>query len=185
MIDECMVGLSSDDSSSRTAVTDSTYSSFIRPTPHRSSGQRPRQEGLPAPREPRPGHSGEAERVGEAGLTPVVDRLGARVPAGRCLLLIRYHHLLLPCPAPARPLPLFLFATSICNFIHFTHCACTIHTLFFHTQGLAGLPLGGFVVETDIAADNGIIHVVDGVFKPQTPLPGNNGSGSAGASAAW
>lgn len=53
------------------------------------------------------------------------------------------------------------------------------------TQGLAGLPLGGFVVEMDVAADNGVIHVVDGVFKPQIPLPSNNGSGSAGASAAW
>lgn len=53
------------------------------------------------------------------------------------------------------------------------------------TQGLAGLPLGGFVVEMDIPADNGVIHIVDGVFKPQEPLPGNNGSGSAGASAAW
>lgn len=53
------------------------------------------------------------------------------------------------------------------------------------TQGLAGSPMGGFVIEQDILADNGIIHVVDGVFKPQLPLPGNNGSGSAGSSAAW
>ncbi|PNH11847.1 hypothetical protein TSOC_001270 [Tetrabaena socialis] len=53
------------------------------------------------------------------------------------------------------------------------------------TQGLAGLPMGGFVIEMDIPADNGVIHVVDGVFRPQTPLPGNNGSGSAGKSASW
>ncbi|KAG1674396.1 hypothetical protein FOA52_012923 [Chlamydomonas sp. UWO 241] len=53
-------------------------------------------------------------------------------------------------------------------------------------QGLAGLPTGGFVTaEKDIVCDNGLIHVVDGVFKPQEPLPGNNGSGSAGKSAAW
>ena len=42
------------------------------------------------------------------------------------------------------------------------------------TQGLAAPPLGGFVIEQDIVADNGLIHVVDGVFVPQVglwPLP--------------
>jgi uncharacterized surface protein with fasciclin (FAS1) repeats len=52
------------------------------------------------------------------------------------------------------------------------------------TQGLAGNPLGGFILG-EIPCDNGIIHVVDGVIKPQEVLPANNGSGSAGASAAW
>jgi uncharacterized surface protein with fasciclin (FAS1) repeats len=53
------------------------------------------------------------------------------------------------------------------------------------TQGLAGVPLGGCVIEQDIVADNGLIHVVDGVFKPQEPLPANNGSAHAGSAAAW
>lgn len=54
---------------------------------------------------------------------------------------------------------------------HATH----IHTPITHT----------LLVAQDIACDNGLIHVIDGVCKPQEILPANNGSGSAGASAAW
>ena len=41
------------------------------------------------------------------------------------------------------------------------------------TQGLAGRVDGGFVTQTDIDADNGVIHVIDGVATPKPPLIGH------------
>jgi hypothetical protein len=48
------------------------------------------------------------------------------------------------------------------------------------TQGLAGRVDGGFVTQTDIDADNGVIHVIDGVASPKVPLIGQNGGYVAG-----
>ena len=48
------------------------------------------------------------------------------------------------------------------------------------TQGLSGRVDGGFVVKMDIEADNGVIHVLDGVASPKAPLIGQNGGYVAG-----
>ena len=48
------------------------------------------------------------------------------------------------------------------------------------TQGLAGRVDGGFIVQTDIEADNGVIHIIDGVASPKVPLIGQNGGYVAG-----
>ncbi|MDC1215540.1 fasciclin domain-containing protein [bacterium] len=48
------------------------------------------------------------------------------------------------------------------------------------TQGLAGRVDGGFVKQMDIEADNGVIHVIDGVASPKVPLIGQNGGYVAG-----
>ena len=48
------------------------------------------------------------------------------------------------------------------------------------TQGLAGRVDGGFVTQTDIDADNGVIHFIDGVASPKVPLIGQNGGYVAG-----
>jgi len=39
-------------------------------------------------------------------------------------------------------------------------------------QGLAGAVVGGKITTTDLAADNGVIHVIDGVMIPEPPLVG-------------
>eukprot|EP00218_Dolichomastix_sp_CCMP3274_P014997 CAMPEP_0170140980 /NCGR_PEP_ID=MMETSP0033_2-20121228/6711_1 /TAXON_ID=195969 /ORGANISM="Dolichomastix tenuilepis, Strain CCMP3274" /LENGTH=210 /DNA_ID=CAMNT_0010377219 /DNA_START=45 /DNA_END=677 /DNA_ORIENTATION=+ len=46
---------------------------------------------------------------------------------------------------------------------------------FQSTQGLPGPIEGGVITQTDLEADNGVVHVVDGVMIPKEPLPGDNG----------
>lgn len=48
------------------------------------------------------------------------------------------------------------------------------------TQGLSGRVDGGFIKQMDIEADNGVIHVIDGVASPKAPLIGQNGGYVAG-----
>ena len=42
-------------------------------------------------------------------------------------------------------------------------------------QGLNAAVIGGAITQADVAADNGLIHVVDAVLIPIKPPPGNNG----------
>ena len=47
---------------------------------------------------------------------------------------------------------------------------------------------GGFIKQMNIKADNGVIHVIDGVASPKAPLIGQNGGYVAGPlplPAAW
>jgi hypothetical protein len=48
------------------------------------------------------------------------------------------------------------------------------------TQGLAGRVDGGFIVASDLEADTGVVHVLDGVATPKPPLIGQNGGYVAG-----
>jgi uncharacterized surface protein with fasciclin (FAS1) repeats len=47
-------------------------------------------------------------------------------------------------------------------------------------QGLPGKVVGGKITTKDLAADNGVIHVIDGVMIPEPPLIGQNGGYVAG-----
>lgn len=47
-------------------------------------------------------------------------------------------------------------------------------------QGMPGHVVGGKILQTDVLADNGIIHIIDGVMIPEPPLIGQNGGYVAG-----
>ena len=47
-------------------------------------------------------------------------------------------------------------------------------------QGLAGKVEGGDITQMDVACDNGVIHVINGIMVPLPPLIGQNGGYVAG-----